>query len=187
MSEKPELSLLKLMESDVRAWAKIWQSDLAEDAPMGIKTIAGLVWSYSGLRATLLYRLSRACKRNGIPLLHGILARLNITLHGFDVPATVKIGPGLYIPHPVGTVITAREIGANVTLISNITIGMRNEPIFPLIGDNVFVGAGARILGNLVIGDNVNIGANAVVLTDVPSGATAVGVPAKVKLPVSVG
>jgi serine O-acetyltransferase len=171
------------MESDIRAWAKLW-NDVSDDTPIGIKTTAQLVWSYSGLRAALIYRLSYACKRNNIPLLHGILSRLNLTLHGFDVPAVVKIGPGLYVPHPVGTVIMAQEIGANVTLVSNITIGMRNVPIFPRIGDNVYIGAGARILGNLDIGDNVNIGANAVVLIDVPSGATAVGVPAKVKIAV---
>jgi serine O-acetyltransferase len=57
---------------------------------------------------------------------------------------------------------------------------MRNEHAFPKIGDNVFIGAGARILGGITIGDNVQIGANAVVLKDVPSGATAVGVPARI-------
>lgn len=128
----------------------------------------------------MLFRLSHQLWRMGVPILPGILTRLNITLHGFDVPYSVHIGPGLYVPHPVGTVITARSIGRNLSLISGITIGMRHEPAFPIIGDNVFIGAGARVLGGIVIGDNVQIGANAVVLNDVPANSTAVGVPARI-------
>ena len=87
-----------------------------------------------------------------MPLLPGMLFRLNITLHGFDVPPATLIGPGLYVPHPVGTVLSAERIGANVTLISSITVGMRGEGEFPVIEDDVFVGAGARILGKVTVG-----------------------------------
>jgi len=92
----------------------------------------------------------------------------------------IKIGGGLYIPHPNGTVIVAEEIGKNCNIIANVTIGMRNEWTFPIIGDNVFIGAGARILGGIRIGDNSVIGANSVVIQDVPDNTTVVGIPARV-------
>lgn len=110
----------------------------------------------------------------------GILRRWNITLHGLDVVGGIPVGGGLYLPHSVGTVVMAQRIGRNVTLVSNVTIGMRNRPEFPIIGDDVYIGAGARILGPVTIGDGAVIGANAVVLSDVPAGATAVGVPARI-------
>jgi serine O-acetyltransferase len=177
-----KLSLGDFIQGDIRSWAKIW---LDWDDNMGKIPVfkkLKLVFNYAGLRATVLFRLSAALHKKGIPLLPGILSQMNIALHGFDVPAGVEIGPGFYVPHPVGIVIMARQLGSNVTLISNITIGMRNTVEFPLIGDNVFVGAGARILGRVTIGDGASIGANAVVVKDVPLGAVAVGVPAQIKL-----
>ena len=77
----------------------------------------------------------------------------------------------------------AQSIGRNASIISCVTIGMRGEWAFPSLGDGVFLGAGARILGGITIGDGASIGANAVVLSDIPAGATAVGVPARVLKP----
>jgi serine O-acetyltransferase len=134
------------------------------------------------LRANALLRLSSALARRRIPVLPGFFRRLNITLNGLDIVPSIPIGGGFYLPHTVGTVVMARSIGRNVTLVSNVTIGMRNTLSFPVIGNNVYIGAGARVLGNITIGDGAVIGANAVVLTDVPPGATAVGVPAKIIL-----
>lgn len=175
-----EYSLREVMAGDVASWLKIWKPNWTPQQGIKLKDAARLTFNYMGLRATLLHRLSHYLWRKHIPVLPGVLARLNITLHGFDVPCVVSIGPGLYVPHPVGTVIMANRIGENVTLVSGITIGMRNYPAFPTIGNNVFIGAGARVLGDLTIGDNVNIGANAVVTKDLPSNCTAVGVPAKI-------
>ncbi|MEI7554625.1 DapH/DapD/GlmU-related protein [Candidatus Chlorohelix sp.] len=178
------LSFRDFARGDIRAWEKIWlRRKFAEDRITRLD-IAKLIWNYAGLRATLLHRVGYALKRRRVRIIPGIISMMNITLHGFDVPSSVEIGPGLYVPHPVGVVIMARQIGANVTLANSITIGMRNTPEFPLIGDNVFIGAGARILGGIRIGDNAQIGANAVVIKDVPAGAIAVGVPAQIKLPV---
>ena len=73
----------------------------------------------------------------------------------------------------------AERIGSGITLVSGVTIGMRNEQSFPVIGDNVYIGAGARVLGRIKVGSNVSIGANAVVLDDVPDHSVAVGVPAR--------
>ncbi len=174
------LTCWQLIASDFRVWRKIWNDDKHDPGLKGFLRNAHLLWVQCGLRATLLYRISHGLSKSRIPALPGILSRLNLVLYGFDIPPSVEIGPGLYIPHPVGTVVMARRLGANVSLISSITIGMRNVHGFPIIGDGVFIGAGARILGDITIGDNANIGANAVVVKDIPAGATAVGVPARI-------
>ena len=90
------------------------------------------------------------------------------------------MGGGLYIVHPRGTTVVPAHMGENCSIIAAVTIGMRNEHGFPTIGKNVFIGAGARVLGAITLGDNAQIGANAVVIKDVPANATAVGIPAKV-------
>jgi serine O-acetyltransferase len=173
-------SLKELVKGDFSAWLKIWHPDWKPEQNIPFIKGFGLVWSSMGLRATLLYRLSYHLRYKKIRVLPGIISRLNITLHGLDIPSSVPIGPGLYIPHPVGNVVMARRIGANLSLIGSNTIGMRNTHAFPILGDNVFMGVGSRILGEIVIGDNVNIGANAVVIQNLPANCTAVGVPAKI-------
>ena len=170
--------LLDLLRSDVAAWAEIW---LGPGATLNLAISFKLIFSYFGLRAALLYRLSHALQRRRVRLLPQFLYRLNLMAYGLDIPPSVAIGPGLYIPHPVGNVVMAERIGSRLTLVSGVTIGMRTEKGFPIIGDNVYIGAGARVLGRIRIGNNVSIGANAVVLTDVPDNSTAVGVPATVR------
>jgi len=101
---------------------------------------------------------------------------------GADIPLTARIGGGLVMPHPNGIVIHPDAvIGPNCLIFQQVTIGLvRASPEAPKIGAGVDIGAGARILGPVVVGDGAQIGANAVVLRDVPAGATAVGVPARV-------
>lgn len=182
MNETNFPSLGRQIRGDIDAWDRIWHLREANGRhrstlQMGLH----LAYSYCGFRATLLYRLSHSLHRSRVRLLPSMLCRLNLMLHGFDVPPSVAIGAGLYVPHPVGTVVMAHQIGRNCTLVSGVTIGMRNEPRFPRIGDEVFVGAGARVLGDITVGDGVRIGANAVVLTDVPAHCVAVGVPATIR------
>ena len=174
-------SLGALLRSDIAAWRDIWAGAVAVGGRVGLLTTLRMIWLFPGLRATFLYRLSHQLHRRGVKLLPQLVSQLNLTLHGLDIPASVPIGPRLYIPHPVGTVVMADRIGSNVTLVSGITIGMRKGPGFPTIGDNVYIGAGARVLGNISIGSNVSIGANAVVLREVPDDSVAVGVPAQVR------
>ena len=100
---------------------------------------------------------------------------------GTDIPVTVSIGAGLLIPHPNGIIIHGdSSIGINCLIFQQVTIGSRNGSAPPIIGNNVDIGAGAKIIGSIKIGDYAKIGANAVVLTDVPAQATAVGIPAKI-------
>ncbi len=99
-----------------------------------------------------------------------------------DIPLDTVIGGGLMLPHPNGIVIHPKtRIGPNCLIFQQVTLGTRPEqPAPPRIGGHVDIGAGARILGNVSVGDHARIGANAVVLSDVPAGATVVGIPARI-------
>jgi serine O-acetyltransferase len=99
---------------------------------------------------------------------------------GADIPVNCRLGGGLLMPHPNGIVIHPdAEIGPNCLLFQQVTLGIGKGGA-PKIGGHVDVGAGAKILGGLTIGQNARIGANCVVLDDVPPGATAVGIPARI-------
>ena len=133
------------------------------------------------LRAMAWFRFGSWCKCKGIPFFPGFTQRQIYARYGLEIVIGSEIGGGLYIAHPIGTVIAAKRMGENCSVIAAVTIGMRNEWAFPNIGDNVFIGAGARVLGGITIGDHAIIGANAVVISDIPAGTTAVGIPAKPK------
>lgn len=166
---------------DLQHWVNLYRrSPDCQDVPPGLVEATRLTLLRASVQATLVMRAASFLHRRRVPLLPGILKRLNVMLYGLDIVENVPIGGGLYLPHTVGTVIMAKRIGRNVTVVSNVTIGMRHEPEFPTIGNDVYIGAGARILGAITIGDGAVIGANAVVLDDVPAGVTAVGIPAKI-------
>jgi serine O-acetyltransferase len=139
-----------------------------------------LFWKYLPLQAMFFYRIGAWAHRKKIRGLPSLLQKFVAIIYGLELSTTQDLGGGLYIPHPFGTTISVRKMGKNCTVIGSVTIGMRNERAFPIIGDNVFMGAGARVLGDIVVGEDAVIGANAVVIEDVPPGATVVGVPGKV-------
>ncbi len=100
---------------------------------------------------------------------------------GADIPLNSKIAGGLLLIHTNGIVIhPGATVGPNCLLFHQVTLGTHNDEQAPVLGSDVLVGAGAKILGGVRIGHHARIGANAVVLCDVPDGATAVGVPARV-------
>jgi serine O-acetyltransferase len=100
---------------------------------------------------------------------------------GADIPLNCQIGGGLLIPHPNGIVVhPAVRIGVNCLIFQQVSIGTRGANGTPEIGGHVDIGAGAKILGAVRIGAHARIGANAVVVGNVPSSATAVGIPARV-------
>jgi serine O-acetyltransferase len=125
--------------------------------------------------------------KNG--LLANIVRKWSVLRHRFwsvvtgaDIPLNCQIGAGLLIPHPNGIVIHPdAQLGVNCLIFQQVTIGTGTAVGVPKIGDHVDIGAGAKILGPVDIGAYVKIGANAVVVADVPSGATAVGIPARVR------
>lgn len=133
----------------------------------------------------LIYRLSHWCFQNHIPILPKVLSLVNFVFFGLEVAVRCSIGPGLYFPHTQSTVIGALEIGDNATIYHGVTFGAREIDIAygnesrPVVGHNVIVGSGAKVLGPVKIGDGARIGANAVVVDDVQPGATVVGIPAR--------
>lgn len=99
---------------------------------------------------------------------------------GADIPINCRIGGGMRMPHPNGIVIHPKvDIGPNCMIFQQATLGATEEGT-PRIGGHVDIGAGAKIIGPVSVGDHARIGANAVVITDVPAGATAVGIPARI-------
>lgn len=99
---------------------------------------------------------------------------------GADVPLNSQLGLGLQMPHPNGVVIHPDAmVGVNCLVFQQVTIGERKGGV-PVLGGHVAIGAGAKVLGAIHVGDHAVIGANAVVLCDVPPGACAVGVPARI-------
>jgi serine O-acetyltransferase len=170
--------LMSKFKEDAQRWVVPQQIADPSEVPLG-RTLK-LLWQYMSLRAMLWYRFGSWSKEKKIPLIPGLVQRFLLRFFGIEIWIGAKIGGGLYVAHPVGTVIAVQEMGENCTIVANVTIGLRNEWAFPKIGNNVFIGAGARVLGGVQVGDDAVIGANAVVIHDVPQGATVVGVPAKI-------
>ncbi len=170
--------MIELFKQDVQRW--IIPGEVADPAQVTWKKTLRLLFRHMQLRAMLVYRLACWCHQKHLHGLPTLLVRMLTLFYGLDFPVSLKIGGGLYIAHTYGVVIMCESIGRNCSIISNVTIGLRNERAFPVIGDDVFIGAGARVLGGIQIGDGARIGANAVVIEDIPAGATAVGVPARV-------
>lgn len=122
------------------------------------------------------------CYRAGFKKVAKFLYWLNRLVFSCDIPCTVVIGKNLCLPHfGLGVVIHPDTIiGDNVKIYHQVTIGARGRKWNTTIGNNVLIGAGAKILGSIHIGDYVQVGANSVVLNDVPNNTTVVGIPGKI-------
>lgn len=135
--------------------------------------------------AIVLFRLSHACGSR-IPLAGYALKQINHVLTGADIAWQARIGPGLKLYHPTGVVIGPYvEMGPDCAIQQGVTVGglggeSATPEDSPELGAGVALGAGCRVIGRVRVGDGSRIGANAVVTKDVPAGATAVGVPARV-------
>ncbi len=140
--------------------------------------------NYPGVWALFWYRLSHALHSIGLRLLARWVSGLGQALTFVDIHPGAQIGEGVFIDHATGVVIGETTIiGNNVMIYQQVTLGgvsLSKGKRHPTIEDNVIVGAGAKVLGNITIGANSKIGANSVVIRDVPPGSTAVGVPARV-------
>ena len=163
------------IDEELTQWAKVREvTDTADQADL----LVTLMVMFPEFRNVFYYRLRRSGGTGEVlAMLAGRLWRPIPTL---DI-ATPHIGPGLVISHGNGTILTAESIGRNCWVHHEVTIGWQYGTGKPTIGDDVFVGAGAKILGSVNVGDGARIGANAVVVDDVPDGGTAVGVPARIR------
>ncbi|MDT0603814.1 serine O-acetyltransferase [Thalassotalea castellviae] len=133
-----------------------------------------------GTSANALYRMTVCLMRYRISPLAIITLWLNRVINGCVIGAGAKFEPGFVIMHPVGVVINSKVTGGHSIVVeSGVVIGDEKGQA-PVLGENIFIGAGAKIIGGVTIGNNVKIGANAVVVKDVPDNVTVVGIPAKV-------
>lgn len=139
---------------------------------------------YSGLHATLAYRVSHKLYIGGHTFSARAVSQAAKFLTGIEIHPGATIGKGLVIDHGTGVVIgETTEIGDNCTLYQGVTLGGTGKDVgkrHPTLGDNVLVGAGAKVLGPIMIESNSKIAANAVVLKDIPESSTAVGIPARI-------
>ncbi len=139
---------------------------------------------YSGVHALIWYRIAHWFYKHRLFFIARMLSQFARFLTGIEIHPGATIGTGLFIDHGSGVVIgETTEIGDNCTIYQGVTLGGTGKDKgkrHPTLGNNVLVGSGAKILGPFKVGDNSRIAAGAVVLEEVPSDATAVGVPARV-------
>lgn len=139
---------------------------------------------YPGLQALLFHRIAHGLNVLGIPLIPRLISHLGRFLTGIEIHPGAVIGRSVFIDHGMGVVIGETAIIGDYALIyQGVTLGGTGKESgkrHPTVGENVVVGAGAKVLGNIQIGNNVRIGAGSVVLRDVPSDCTVVGVPGRI-------
>jgi serine O-acetyltransferase len=139
---------------------------------------------YPGLQALVLHRFAHWLYSLRLPLIPRTISQLSRFLTGIEIHPGAKIGKGVFIDHGMGVVIGETAIVGDYALIyQGVTLGGTGKQTgkrHPTVGENVVVGAGAKVLGNLEIGDNVRIGAGSVVLRDVPADCTVVGIPGRI-------
>ena len=148
-------------------------------------------WGAQGFWVMLVYRFGRwrygvrpALLRKLLSFIYKVLFKFVQIITGVELTCEVEVGRNFVIDHFGGIVISGyARFGDDCRIRNGVVVGLKNvsEPTAPVIGNNVDIGAGAKLLGNIRIGDNVVIGSNAVVLIDVPDNSLAVGVPATVK------
>ncbi|MCI8332468.1 MAG: serine O-acetyltransferase [Clostridiales bacterium] len=148
------------------------------------RSAAEVLLSYSGLHAMMVYRVTHALYEKQHFLSARLLSQWARFATGIEIHPGATIGKGLFIDHGSGVVIgETAVIGDNCTIYQGVTLGGTGKhqgKRHPTLGDNVMIGAGAKVLGPFTIGDNTKIAAGAVVLKEIPENSTAVGIPAKV-------
>lgn len=148
------------------------------------KNLLEVILCYPGLHAIFIYRFAHRLHKWHIPIIPRLLSNIARIFTGIEIHPAAVIGKRFFIDHGEGIVIgETTVIGDNVLLYQQVTLGGTGKDTgkrHPTLGNNVIVGAGAKVLGNITIGDNVRIGAGSVVIEDVEPHSTVVGVPGRV-------
>ena len=156
----------------------------AKDRDPAAKSAVEILLLYPGVHAIIAHRIAHFLWEKGVPFLPRFLSQVIRFFTGIEIHPGARIGKGLFIDHGMGVVIGETTIiGDNVALFQGVTLGGTGKETgkrHPTLGNNIVVGAGAKILGNIEIGPNSYIGANAVVLKSTPSNTTVVGVPGRI-------
>ena len=169
------MELLKSIRRDIRA---------ALEHDPAARNAWQVVFVYPGFYARQFHRMEHTLWNWHIPVLPRLMAHITRFLTGIEIHPGARIGEGFFIDHGMGVVIgETAEIGDGVSLYQGVTLGgtsMQKTKRHPTLGNNVVIGAGAKIIGAITIGDNSKIGAGSVVTNTVPPHATVVGVPGRV-------
>ena len=148
------------------------------------KSVLEIVLCYPGFHAILLHRVAHKLYGQGLNLLARLISQFSRALTGIEIHPGATIGRRFFIDHGMGVVIgETSEIGDDVLLYQNVTLGGTGKERgkrHPTIGNNVVIGTGAKVLGNIRIGNYVKVGAGSVVIRSVPDYSTVVGIPGRV-------
>lgn len=148
------------------------------------KSFAEVIFCYPGLHAIWAHRIAHTLWNNKMFFLARLLSHINRFITGIEIHPQATIGKRFFIDHGMGVVIgQTADIGDNVLIYQGVVLGgtsTEKKKRHPTVGNNVIIGSGAVLLGNIKIGNNAKIGSGSVVVKDVPAGATVVGIPAKV-------
>ena len=167
------IKAMHLLHEDLREKARwCYQSD----APAAVaKTLAT-----DGTSAMVLYRLMQGARELHLAPLEMVFNKLNSIVNSCVIGRGAEFGPGFVIVHSHGVVINGKvRGGSNVHLEHEVTLGDSGSGACPVLGSNVYLGAGAKVIGPVTIGDRARVGANAVVVRDVDADTTVVGIPAR--------
>lgn len=179
MSEGAFGEAARLIREDAARWVR--PQDVADVDEVTPQVLLKLLVRHVPLRAMVWFRLAGAARKAGIRGVASWTQRRMLLKYGFEIAPGAQVGGGLYVAHPVGCVLHAERIGRNVSIVGSVTFGVRNDFRWPIVEDDVFVGAGAKVIGGVTVGAGATVGANAVVLHDVPPGHVAVGIPARTR------
>ncbi|HSC36060.1 MAG TPA: serine O-acetyltransferase [Thermodesulfobacteriota bacterium] len=167
--------MLKDIRADFRA---VFERDPAARSTLEV------IAAYPGFQAAVSHRITHYLWGKNFKFTARVMSQFSRFFTGVEIHPGAVIGKGFFIDHGMGVVIgETSEIGENVTIYHGVTLGgtsFTREKRHPTIGNNVTIGAGAKILGPLSIGDNSKVGANSVVIRDVPPNSTVVGIPGSV-------
>jgi len=156
----------------------------AQQRDPAVKSLLEVVLLYQGLHALVSYRIAHLFYAMHLFLSARLISQISRFMTGIEIHPGAKIGEGLFIDHGMGVVIGETAIiGDNVLLYQGVTLGgtgIEKGKRHPTIGNNVVIGAGAKVLGNITVGDNSYIGANAVIINNIPANSTVVGVPGRI-------
>jgi len=156
----------------------------ARDRDPAVRSTPEILFCYPGVHALWLQRLAHWFWMRRFLFVGRFISHVNRFLTGIEIHPAARLGPGLFIDHGMGVVIgETTEVGENVTIYQGVTLGgtsLERKKRHPTIGDNVVIGAGAKILGPFTVGNNSKIGSSSVVVNEVPPNSVVVGVPGRV-------
>ena len=179
------MGLFRQIASDAMELARALRSGQlpAEErgAPPSMREALKAALSQDGYKVLLFSRIRESARRWHVPGVNHALRLATTVLYSIEIGNDIELGDGINFTHTLGIVIGGTsKVGARVKFMGNNTIGSAKDNGCPVIEDDVVIGCGARVLGPIRIGKGAYIGANAFVLTDVPAGAIATGIPAKI-------